>query len=39
VSNKKIERKGYKAKVSLEEGIEELIKSFKFSKKNIINNY
>ncbi len=39
VSNKKIERKGYKAKVSLEEGIEELIKSFKFSKKNIVNNY
>lgn len=39
VSNKKIERRGYKAKVSLEEGIEELIKSFKFSKKNIINNY
>ena len=39
VSNKKIERKGYKAKVSLEEGIEELIKSFRFSKKNIVNNY
>jgi len=39
VSNKKIERKGYKAKVSLEEGIKELIKTFKFNKKNIINNY
>ncbi len=39
VSNSKIEKKGYKAKVSLESGIKELVKFFKFSKIVILNNY
>jgi len=39
VSNKKIEKKGFKAKVKIEEGIEELIKVFSNSKEKIINNY
>lgn len=39
VSNKKIEKKGFKAKVSLEDGIEELIKIFQNSKKIVKNNY
>tara|TARA_Y100001958_G_C21192449_1_gene520362 strand:- start:267 stop:1208 length:942 start_codon:yes stop_codon:yes gene_type:complete len=39
VSNKKIEKKGFKARKSLEHGIEELIKYFKKNKKKIINNY
>ncbi len=39
VSNKKIEKKGFKAKVSLNDGIQELIKIFRNSKKNIKNNY
>jgi len=39
VSNKKIEKKGYKASVSIEKGISELIKIFKYSKEKIINNY
>ncbi len=39
VSNKKIERKGFKAKISLDEGIKELIPIFKNNKKKIVNNY
>jgi nucleoside-diphosphate-sugar epimerase len=39
VSNKKIEKKGFKATVTLESGIEELIKYFTLNKKNIHNNY
>ena len=39
VSNKKIEKKGFKAKVSIEEGIDELIKVFSYSKEKIVNNY
>jgi dTDP-D-glucose 4,6-dehydratase len=39
VSNKKIEKKGYKAKISLESGISELIYSFSSDNRKIINNY
>ena len=39
VSNKKIEKKGFKAKVKIEDGIEELINIFSHSKEKIINNY
>jgi nucleoside-diphosphate-sugar epimerase len=39
VSNKKIEKKGYSAKTTVESGIDELIKIFTFSKEKIINNY
>ena len=39
VSNKKIERKGYKANTSIDVGISELIKVFSYSKEKIINNY
>jgi nucleoside-diphosphate-sugar epimerase len=39
VSNKKIEKKGFKAKVTLEAGIKELVEIFKYSKINILNNY
>ena len=39
VSNKKIEKKGFKAKVRIEEGIRELINIFSNSKEKIINNY
>ena len=39
VSNKKIEKKGFKAKISLEEGISELIKIFTNDKNKVINNY
>jgi nucleoside-diphosphate-sugar epimerase len=39
VSNKKIEKKGFKAKVKIEEGIDELIQVFTYSKEKIINNY
>lgn len=39
VSNKKIEEKGFKAKIKIEEGINELIKVFTHSKEEIINNY
>ena len=39
VSNKKIEKKGFKAKASLEQGIEELIDLFSTDNKKIINNY
>ena len=39
VSNKKIEKKGFKAKVKIESGIDELIKVFQYNKQKIINNY
>ena len=39
VSNKKIEKKGFKAKIKLEDGISELINIFQNSDENIINNY
>ena len=39
VSNKKIEKKGFKAKINIEDGIEELINIFSYSKEKIINNY
>jgi len=39
VSNLKIEKKGFKAKVSLDEGIRELTHVFTNNKKKIINNY
>jgi len=39
VSNKKIEKKGFKAEIKIEEGIKELIKIFTYSKERIINNY
>ena len=39
VSNKKIERKGFKPKIKIEDGIKELIKLFSTSKQKFINNY
>ena len=39
VSNKKIEKKGFKAKISLDNGIKELIQIFENNKNKIINNY
>ena len=39
VSNKKIEKKGFKAKIRLENGIKELLIYFKNNSKKIINNY
>jgi nucleoside-diphosphate-sugar epimerase len=39
VSNKKIEKKGFKASVKLEDGITELLQIFKNDKNKIINNY
>lgn len=39
VSNKKIEKKGFKASIKLEEGISELIQIFTNDKNRIINNY
>tara|TARA_Y100000590_G_C15612976_1_gene974577 strand:- start:416 stop:1351 length:936 start_codon:yes stop_codon:yes gene_type:complete len=39
VSNRKIEKKGFKAKVKIDDGIRELIKIFKHSNNKIINNY
>tara|TARA_Y100000741_G_scaffold362140_1_gene347374 strand:- start:1513 stop:2451 length:939 start_codon:yes stop_codon:yes gene_type:complete len=39
VSNKKIEKKGFKAKISLDVGIKELINLFKVDNKKVINNY
>ena len=39
VSNKKIEKKGFKATIKIEDGINELIKVFTHNKEKIINNY
>ena len=39
VSNKKIEKKGFKAKTTIDDGIDELIKVFTHSNEKIINNY
>ena len=39
VSNKKIEKMGFKAKTKIEDGIDELIKVFSYSKEKIVNNY
>ena len=39
VSNEKIEKKGFKAKITIDDGIKELIKIFSYSKEKIINNY
>jgi|TARA_B100001971_G_scaffold214320_1_gene251065 nucleoside-diphosphate-sugar epimerase len=39
VSNKKIEKKGFKAKIKLESGISELIQIFTNDKNKVINNY
>ncbi len=39
VSNKKIEKKGFKAKVKLEAGISELIQIFTNDKNKVVNNY
>jgi len=39
VSNKKIEKKGFKAKIKIEDGIKELIYIFTYSKEKITNNY
>ena len=39
VSNRKIEKKGFKAKVKIDDGISELINIFTHSKEKIINNY
>ena len=39
VSNKKIEKKGFKAKINIERGINELINVFNNTRENIINNY
>jgi nucleoside-diphosphate-sugar epimerase len=38
VSNRKIEKKGFKAKISLETGINELVKVF-INNKSFVNNY
>ena len=39
VSNKKIEKKGFKASISLDAGIDEMLEIFKLSDTKIINNY
>ena len=39
VSNKKIEKKGFKATISLDKGISELIQIFTNDKNKVINNY
>ena len=39
LSIKLIEKKGFKAKTTLEQGIEELITLFKVDNKKVINNY
>ena len=39
VSNKKIEKKGFKAKFTIENGISELLRTYKSKKFKILNNY
>ena len=39
VSNRKIENKGYKAKITIEDCVKELINIFSYSNEKIINNY
>ena len=39
VSNKKIEKKGFKASISLEKGIEELVDIYSLDNINFKNNY
>ena len=39
VSNRKIERKGFRAQVSVDKGIDELVNIFSYSNEKIINNY
>ena len=39
VSNRKIEKAGFKPKVNIDEGIRELINVFTYNTENIINNY
>ena len=39
VSNKKIEKKGFKAKIKIEQRIKELVKLFSQKKVKIVNNY
>ena len=39
VSNKKIEKKGFKAKIGLDQGIKEMIEYFIYNKNHNKNNY
>ena len=39
VSNKKIEKKGFKAKITLEDGIKELVEIYNITDIKIKNNY